>query len=58
VLTITERNIETLKKKVHAVQGWGILMKELKKLMESEEYQGFIQDAGVKKFKAMRSKRG
>jgi len=30
----------------------------LKKLMESEEYQGFIQDAGVKKFKAMRSKRG
>ncbi len=35
VLTITQRNIDTLEKKVHAVQSWGVLTKELKKLMES-----------------------
>lgn len=35
VLTITQRNIDTLEKKVHSVHSWGILTKELKKLMES-----------------------
>lgn len=36
VLIITQRNIETLDKKVHSVQSWTILMKALKQLMESK----------------------
>ncbi len=42
--------------------GWGIHHNEAGKValypMESEEYQGFVQDVGVKKYRAMRSKRG
>lgn len=34
ILTITQRNIETLDKKVHSVQNWSGLMLALKKLME------------------------
>lgn len=36
VLIITQSNIDTLEKKVHSVQNWGMLTKELKKLMESK----------------------
>lgn len=36
VLIITQSNIDTLEKKVHSVQSWGMLTKELKKLMESK----------------------
>lgn len=36
VLIITQSNIDTLEKKVHSVQSWGLLTKELKKLMESK----------------------
>lgn len=35
VLTITQRNIDTLEKKVHSAQNWSGLMKALKKLMET-----------------------
>jgi hypothetical protein len=42
--------------------GWGVHHDAAGKVaiypMESEEYQTFIQDSGVKKYKAMRSKRG
>ncbi len=34
ILTITQRNIDTLEKKQHSVQNWGGLMQALKKLME------------------------
>jgi uncharacterized protein YndB with AHSA1/START domain len=36
VLIITQRNIETLDKKVHSVQNWTGLLKALKQLMESK----------------------
>lgn len=36
VLIITQSNIDTLEKKVHSIQSWGMLTKELKKLMESK----------------------
>ena len=42
--------------------GWGVHHNQEGKVaifpMESEEYQAFMQDPGVKKYKAMRSKRG
>lgn len=42
--------------------GWGVHHDAAGKVaiypMESEEYQVFMQDPGVKKYKAMRSKRG
>lgn len=34
LLVITQRNIDTLEKKVHSAQNWAGLMKALKKLME------------------------
>jgi len=37
VLTITQRNIDTLEKKVHAAQNWAGLMTALKKMMESSQ---------------------
>lgn len=37
VFTITQRNIDTLEKKVHSVQNWTALMKEMKKLLETNQ---------------------
>ena len=34
LVTITQSNIKTLENKVHSAQNWGMLMKELKKLVE------------------------
>jgi len=36
VLSISQRNIDTLEKKVHAVGSWTLLANELKKLMEGK----------------------
>ena len=35
VLTITQRNIDTLEKKLHSARNWAALMKEMKKLLET-----------------------
>lgn len=35
VLSITQRNIDTLEKKVHSVQSWSVMMKEMKKMLET-----------------------
>lgn len=37
VLIILQGNIDTLEKKLHSAQNWAALMKELKKLMESDQ---------------------
>jgi hypothetical protein len=37
VLSISQRNIDTLEKKAHAVGSWTLLANELKKLMEGEQ---------------------
>lgn len=36
-VTITQSNIDTLERKVHSVQNWGMLMKSLKALVEGAE---------------------
>lgn len=35
VLTITQRNIDTLEKKTHSAQTWGMLIGEMQKLLET-----------------------
>jgi uncharacterized protein YndB with AHSA1/START domain len=37
LLTITQRNIDTLEKKLHSAQNWAVLLTDLKKMMEQKE---------------------
>lgn len=37
ILTITQRNIDSLEKKIHSVKSWAVLTKALKKLLEQPE---------------------